>query len=268
MNPSETAGDEDFWFPVDLFTDELNFNDLPNGAEVVSQSSRADNSTIFSDELELDVFEEIPQTIDVPQKKKARIEGGESEHFSSDAHSSQPLLASWQPKDGGTEQFSFQASHLPTPPVPMPSTGLATSPTVNNIVKASKSEQMKDLLAILCENISSDPNQSVQDLMTLRLLLIRPQLTPEEDHLLNTVLIFYESYLTAGRTRPDIATMVVRDFSFHFKHQQQTYAAVPVMPHYAPMVSPVLRGQTPVFSHGYGFLSPPNTISPRSSVTY
>lgn len=253
--------DEDFWFPADLFTDEHHYNEqqLPhtstNAAEVVSQSSRADNSTIYSDELELELFEEVPQTIDVPKCKKARVEG---EQFSTEFPSNTPLLASWQPAGvGGTEQFFIQAgspSPFPAPLGPPPSIaasgGYATASPVNTSVKVTKSAQIKDLLAILCENISSDPNQSVQDLMTLRVLLMRPALTPEEEHLLDTVLILFESYLIAGRSRPDIATMVVRDFSFHFKHQAHSFAQQQqvVMSHtpqhqamYAHTVSPVTR---------------------------
>lgn len=279
---SETR-DEDFWFPADLFTDEAHYNDLPNAsAEVVSQSSRADNSTIYSDELELELFEEVPQTIDVPKRKKARVEGGEQ--FSSESSSSNtPLLASWQPArtNAGAEQFSTQASSpyqapIGAPPAIMAGYAKVSSPPVNTpSVKATKSAQIKDLLAILCENISSDPNQSVQDLMTLRVLLIRPSLTPEEEHLLDTVLILFESYLTAGRSRPDIATMVVRDFSFHFRHQAQSFVAaqrrapVVTLPQqqavYSPMVSPMLRGQTaPTFQgQSFGYF-PSQSASPRS----
>ena len=244
--PSETTQDEDFWFPADLFTDELNFNKTINAAaEVVSQSSRADNSTTYNDELELELFNEVPHTIDVPKRKKARTSGEENEQFSSHAHSSTPLLSSWQPKARETGQFSVQPCPLRAPfcppPVVSPYATATSTPlyiNTNNSIKATKPNQIKDLLAILCENISSDPNQSVEDIMTLRVLLIRPRLTAEEDHLLNTVLILFESYLLAGRSRPDIATMVVRDFSFHFKHQQQTYAA-----QVAPTVSPMLSGQ-------------------------
>ena len=77
--------------------------------------------------------------------------------------------------------------------------------------------------------------------------------------------------MTAGRSRPEIATMVVRDFSFHFKHQAQAYTsamtpmAAQVQQQYG---SPVMMGQTPPSSGGMGFLPPPNTVSPRSSMTY
>lgn len=218
------AHNETLWFPEDLFTDELDFNDLPNSntAEVVSQSSRADNSTIYSDELELEIFEEVPETIDVPKCKKPRIE--ENPFSSEHQYTNSPLLASWQPNKNG-EQFSFKAPLAPPPPMATPDFAPPAPATMYNMpVKVNKADQFKNLLAILCENISSDPNQSVHDLMTLRLLLIRPQLTPEESHLLDTVLVLFESYLSANRSRPDIATMVVRDFSFHFRHQAQSYA--------------------------------------------
>jgi hypothetical protein len=281
---SEIARDEDFWFPADLFTDELDYNDVPNtnnAAEVVSQSSRADNSTIYSDELELELFEQVPQTIDVPKHKKARVMGEGEQFLTEQSSTSTPLLASWQPAAAtqGPGQFSFHSSPYQAPLMPPPTMatpGFATTtppplPSVNTSVKVTKSTQVKDLLAILCENISSDPSQSVQDLMTLRLLLIRPTLTPEEDHLLDTVLILFESYLTAGRSRPDIATMVVRDFSFHFKHQalvqQQQQLQLTQQQLVYPAASPVpqSQGTPPTFPGQYfGW----NVVSPRSSISY
>ena len=224
LNIQSEADDETLWFPTDLFTDEMDFSDLPNSnaAEVVSQSSRADNSTTYSDELELETFEEVPETIDVPKCKKPRIE--ESPCSSEHQCTNFPLLASWQSNKG--EQFSFKAPLAPPPPMATPNfVPSAPAFMYSMSVKVNKADQCKNLLAILCENISSDPNQSVQDLMTLRLLLIRPHLTPEESHLLDTVLVLFESYLSAGRSRPDIATMAVRDFSFHFRHQAQSYVA-------------------------------------------
>eukprot|EP00804_Cyclotella_cryptica_P018627 CCRYP_011428-RA/>CCRYP_011428-RA protein AED:0.08 eAED:0.08 QI:783/1/1/1/0/0/2/390/268 len=266
---SKAALDEDFWFPADLFTDELDY-DLP-APEVVSHSSRADNSTIYSDELELDLFEEIPQTIDVPKRKKAKLspECEDGQFSTSPAHSSHSLLASWQRAvgkvTGGSVQFSTPASPFqalaPPPSMVTAPFGSATPRPVASSPAPSKSSQINSLLLILCENIPSDPGQQVHDLMTLRLLLLRPSRTPEENHLLDTILILFESYMNAGRTRADIATMVVRDFSFHLQHQPQ-FAAV-MAPAYPPVVSPVLQGQS--------FLPAMDSIancSPRSSISY
>ncbi|KAL7478046.1 hypothetical protein ACHAW6_003829 [Cyclotella cf. meneghiniana] len=275
MTSRSAAPDYDYWFPVDLFTDELDY-DLP-APEVVSHSSRADNSTIYSDELELDLFEEIPHTIDVPKRKKAKLSNEcEDGHFLTQVHPSHSLLASWQPAAGegmgGTVQFSIPASPFqalsPPPTMVTAPFGTATCLPMAPSPSVSKSKQINSLLLILCETIPCDPCQQVHDLMTLRLLLLRPHRTPEENHLLDTILILFESYMNAGRTRADIATMVVRDFSFHLQHQQQPQRqfAAPLTPAYAPRVSPVLQGQSSL-----GFLPAAGSTangSPMSSISY
>ena len=260
MAPKITR-DEDFWFPADLFTDELDYElDLPQPSAVsADHTSRADNSTIYSDELsglDLDLLE-IPQTIDVPKRKKAKTCEGGNEQFSSTARAS-PLLASWQPVEG---QFSLQPTlPLAAPPtmVRAPSFAAAMSRPHSNV--NTKSAQIKSLLVILCETIPSDPTTQVRDLMTLRMLLMRPQRTIEENALLDTILILFESYENAGRSRADIATMVVRDFSFHLQHSQQaTYQA----PAPSVSVSPVLQ---PACS--FGFLPSGPGVSPRPSTSF
>ena len=50
--------------------------------------------------------------------------------------------------------------------------------------------------------------------MSLRLLLLRPTKTQQEQDIVNTILSSYSSYKAGGRTRPDMALMLARDFMF------------------------------------------------------
>jgi len=86
-----------------------------------------------------------------------------------------------------------------------------------------KDQQIKSLLLLLASNIPSDMNsplgQQLNGIMSLRLILLRgSSRAPEEEALVETVLVLYESYLHAGRSEKDIAVMVARDFTFHLGH--------------------------------------------------
>ena len=91
--------------------------------------------------------------------------------------------------------------------------------------KKNKDTQIKNLISLLGENMPSDPSSSLgkqlNSIMSLRLLLLRTNRIPEEEQLVDTILVLFESYLAAGRTRQDIALLVTRDFSFHMQHQQR-----------------------------------------------
>lgn len=82
-----------------------------------------------------------------------------------------------------------------------------------------KDAQIKNLISLLGENMPSDFSsplgQQLNDLMSLRLVLLRQNRTQEEQALVDTILMLFESYLTAGRSRQDIALLVCRDFMFH-----------------------------------------------------
>lgn len=87
----------------------------------------------------------------------------------------------------------------------------------------NKESQIKSLIFLLASNIPSDMNsplgQQLHSIMSLRLILLRGSLrTLEEEQLVDTVLVLYESYLHAGRSKQDIALMLTRDFTFHLGH--------------------------------------------------
>ena len=120
----------------------------------------------------------------------------------------------------------------------------ASGPSITaSAVMSPKDKQIKDLILLLGENITSDLNsplgQQLQPIMSLRLILLRGNnRTPEEEGLIDTVLVLFESYLHAGRSRSDIAVMVARDFQFHLQHQQSLaikYGEVPAPAPHQPI---------------------------------
>merc|ERR1719253_1412347 len=81
------------------------------------------------------------------------------------------------------------------------------------------------LVSLLQENMPSHDHSSplrnqLHNPMSLRLLLLRSDRIAEEERLVETLLAFFESYVAAGRTRPDTAFLVARDYEFHVRHQQ------------------------------------------------
>ena len=92
-------------------------------------------------------------------------------------------------------------------------------------IDTSSDAQIRNLIALLGESMPSDTTsplgQQINDLMSLRLVLLRQNRTPEEQQLVDTILILFESYQAAGRSRQDIALLVCRDFMFHNEQNQR-----------------------------------------------
>lgn len=59
--------------------------------------------------------------------------------------------------------------------------------------------------------------------MSLRLLLLRPSRSPDEEERVRTMLDSFSSYSQGGRARADIGVMLARDYMFlcQAKNQQQ-----------------------------------------------
>ena len=89
---------------------------------------------------------------------------------------------------------------------------------------SSKGRRIKDLFALLASHVPPSEmcgplGPHLQNIMSLRMLLLRENSrTHEEEQLVDTVLVLYESYLQAGRKQADIVVMVARDFAFHYSH--------------------------------------------------
>ncbi|KAL3794767.1 hypothetical protein HJC23_012777 [Cyclotella cryptica] len=84
-----------------------------------------------------------------------------------------------------------------------------------------------EVISIFGEHMPSDPSNPgfayLQGFMSLRLLLLRTTRTEQEQDIVNTILSSYSSYKAGGRTRPDMALMLARDFMFlNQQHQAQS----------------------------------------------
>jgi len=63
-------------------------------------------------------------------------------------------------------------------------------------------------------SLSSDISTHVQNLMSLRLLLLRPRRSVQEEEIVNTISGSYSSYSKSSRCNSDIAVMLAHDFMF------------------------------------------------------
>jgi hypothetical protein len=83
---------------------------------------------------------------------------------------------------------------------------------------ADNSALTSEVISIFGEHMPSDPSNPgfsyLQGFMSLRLLLLRTTRTPQEQDVVDTILSSYSSYKAGGRTRPDMALMLARDFMF------------------------------------------------------
>lgn len=89
---------------------------------------------------------------------------------------------------------------------------------------AKKDPRIDMIIALMGEFMPTDPTSAaatyLNGFMSLRLLLLRPTRSLEEEELIRTVLDSFTSYSTGGRSRADIAVMLARDYLF--LSQQQT----------------------------------------------
>jgi hypothetical protein len=80
-------------------------------------------------------------------------------------------------------------------------------------------DKIKSLISFLGENMPSNEtsplSSQVHNIMSLRLVLLRPNRTHEENHLVESMLVLFESYLSANRSAMDTTLMLARDFAFH-----------------------------------------------------
>jgi hypothetical protein len=90
---------------------------------------------------------------------------------------------------------------------------------------SGRDTRIDEVVSLLGEFMPSDPNSTVapyvSGFMSLRLLLLRPSRTLEEDELTRTILDSFSSYTAGGRARADIAVMLARDYMFLGQQQQQ-----------------------------------------------
>ena len=86
-----------------------------------------------------------------------------------------------------------------------------------------KDSRIDPVISLLGEYMPSDPSSHIASFlpgfMSLRLMLLRPSKTPEEDEMVRTMLGSYSSYCAGGRSKNDIAIMLARDYMFLAQHQ-------------------------------------------------
>jgi hypothetical protein len=87
----------------------------------------------------------------------------------------------------------------------------------------AKHQLTESLLALLASNMPSDIHsplvgEQVNGITFLRLLLLCDTRAPEEEELVDTVLVLYNSCLCAGRSEGGIVATVARNFASHAGH--------------------------------------------------
>lgn len=91
----------------------------------------------------------------------------------------------------------------------------------------TKDPRIDEVVSLLGELMPSDPNSPlspyINGFMSLRLLLLRPSRSPDEEERVRTMLDSFSSYSQGGRARADIGVMLARDYMFlcQAKNQQQ-----------------------------------------------
>lgn len=83
--------------------------------------------------------------------------------------------------------------------------------------------RVEQVVTLLGQFMPSDPSSALGSFMggfmSLRLLLLRPSKTPQEEEIVNTMLGSYSSYSSGGRAHSDIALMLARDYMFLAQQQ-------------------------------------------------
>ncbi|KAL3791761.1 hypothetical protein HJC23_007528 [Cyclotella cryptica] len=130
------------------------------------------------------------------------------------------------------------------------SSGVPPKSQTSNISQLSDEpkDKIRALISFLGENMPSNDtsplSSQLHNIMSLRLVLLRTNRTREENHLVDSMLILFESYLSANRSATDTTLMLARDFAFHNLQITQTEAKrnLSIQPqspphHIAPMPS-------------------------------
>jgi len=94
-----------------------------------------------------------------------------------------------------------------------------------DVGRTAKDSRIDEVVSLLGEYMPSDPSSPLSSclpgFMSLRLMLLRPSKTAEEEELMRTMLDSYSSYTAGGRAKADIALMLARDYMFLTQQQAQ-----------------------------------------------
>jgi hypothetical protein len=93
-----------------------------------------------------------------------------------------------------------------------------TAAVADTAVVGGRDHRIDDIVSLLGELMPSDPLSPLapflSGFMSLRLLLLRPSRSPEEEDRARTMLDSYSSYSQGGRDRGEIGVMLARDYMF------------------------------------------------------
>ena len=127
-----------------------------------------------------------------------------------------PLMSSYNDphQTHGGLQTSVQTSVIPQ----------ANAPVATIVGNSSPKDQRIDhVVSLLGEYMPSDPGSPLASylpgFMSLRLMLLRPTRSHDEEELMRTVLASFSSYTGSGRPNCDIAVMLARDYMFLTQQQ-------------------------------------------------
>lgn len=85
-------------------------------------------------------------------------------------------------------------------------------------------DQTQDIVNLLAEEMSSNvmsniSTQHCNDMISLRLLLLKPKKTASDTEIIDTIIGSYSSYIASGRARKEVAIMISRDYAFMTQNQ-------------------------------------------------
>jgi hypothetical protein len=126
--------------------------------------------------------------------------------------------------------------------------------------KPSKDSRIHQVISLLGECMPSDPaSPLVPEFMSLRLMLLRPCKSAEDEDMTRTILGSYSSYTLSGRTKQDTAVNLSREYMF-LRQQSQ---AQPVFPGFGQS----MMSSVPMYSSaGFSLFSlPPSGTSSASA---
>jgi hypothetical protein len=106
--------------------------------------------------------------------------------------------------------------------------GEVTEPVAESAVQGkttAKDGRIDQVISLLGEFMPSGPTSPhapyLPGFMSLRLMLLRPSKSVEEEEMVRTILGSFSSYISSGRARQDVALNLSQDFMFLSSQQKQ-----------------------------------------------
>jgi len=112
----------------------------------------------------------------------------------------------------------------PTKSLTLQQSASTTEAESDNETANTSDTVIDSIIRLLGNEMPSNPGcaitAQVQNLMYLRLLLLRTRRSNQEDEIVNTIIGSYSSYSKSGRSNRDISVMLAQDFMFLTQSQQ------------------------------------------------